>query len=105
MVATVKSVTVRVNPQGVHHLMHDPGGEAMTFLLRFGNAVLNNSRSRVNVDTGYLRSTGVVEERPEESMVRVAYRASYARWVHDGNGRYGGNPYLTDALRDEASRL
>lgn len=103
-VATIKSVTITPNPSGLSALMTDSSGVVMVHLLGFGNRVLNNSRGRVNVDTGYLRSTGVIEERPAESLVRVAYRANYARWVHDGNGRYAGNPYLADALREEAAR-
>ncbi len=78
-------------------------GEGKQFMFRLGNRVLNNARARVNVDTGYLRSTGVVEQSGETTS--VAFRARYAAAVHNGHHSYPGNPYLADALIEEMSRL
>lgn len=84
-------------------------GAIRRYMLRLGNRVLNNSRARVNVDTGYLRSTGGVISVGIDT-VRVAFTARYARLVHDGwrhrtdSGSYRGNPYLTDAMKEEIRR-
>lgn len=96
---------VRVDQGGINRLTKTDGGPLMQLLTQIGNRILNNSRGRVNVDTGYLRSTGTLDVNAAESSVRVAYRARYAMWVHNGNGRYRGNPYLLDAFHEEASRL
>ncbi len=78
-------------------------GQGRAFMLRLGNRVLNGGRARANVDTGYLRSTGVMEERGD--VVVVAFRARYAAAVHNGHHSYPGNPYLADALIEEMKRL
>lgn len=92
------SVTVTIDDRALARYTSDPGGPVMAYLGRIGQRVLNESQRRVNVDTGYLRSTGEVIARPADATVEVAYRASYARWVHDGTRHYAGNPYLRDAL-------
>lgn len=96
--AGVLSVTVRIDKASLDRYTTNPGGPVMGYLARLGQQVLNESQRRVNVDTGYLRSTGEVVVRPADAEVEVVYRARYARYVHNGNGRYPGNPYLTDAL-------
>lgn len=94
-------VTIRLNRAGIAAITH-------VRLLRVGNAVLNNSRRRVNVDTGELRSTGALEDHG--SFLRVVYRARHAALVHDGwknnktGASYRGNPYLTGAVREVLRR-
>lgn len=76
-------------------------------VMRAARAVGNESARRVNVDTGNLRSTRSVQNLGG-ARARVAYRAKYARYVHDGwhrgRGGYGGNPYLTSAVREVLAR-
>lgn len=125
--------TVRVTVHDAQiRALNLPSGALGRFRLRVANRVLNNARTRVNVDTGNLRSTGVVEDRG--TTVRVAFRAKYALAVHNGSRPhvisarpggvlrfpvmggmafartvnhpgYRGNPYLTDALTEEMNRL
>lgn len=101
----VFGVTVRPDLPGIHSLLHDSGDPVMQYMVRLGSRVLNNAAARVPVDTGYLRSTGTLEERPDIAGVRVAYRAHYARFVHEGTSRMTGRPWLTEALNDEVGRL
>lgn len=98
-------VQIRVDRAGLARFATSPTGPVMVFMTRLGNRVLNNARTRVNVDTGYLRSTGTMEVLPGDSAVRVAFRARYALAVHNGHHSYPGNPYLADALNEEVSRL
>lgn len=109
-------VSVRLNRAGILHVTH-------VRLVRVGQAVLNDSARRVNVDTGHLRASRALEDHT--LFVRVAYRAKYARFVHDGtkphiikahpggllaseghvfgtvvhHPGYRGNPFLTNAVR------
>jgi HK97 gp10 family phage protein len=78
---------------------------AMPMLVRIANRVSNNSAARVPVDTGYLRSSRFITEDAGRTAVRVAYRAHYARWVHDGARGRPGRPFLTDAMNEEVQRL
>lgn len=101
------SMTIRIDPAKVDRFMGSPGAPGDRFLATLANRVLNNSRARVNVDTGYLRSTGAIEKVAGEPAYKVIYRAHYARWVHEPSmsRNWSGNPFLTDALREEMSRL
>ncbi len=94
---------VRITPDrgGIRAMMTT--GQGRQFVYRIGNRVLNNARARVNVDTGYLRSTGAVEQSDDVTV--VVFRARYAAAVHNGHHSYPGNPYLADALIEEMSRL
>lgn len=100
------TVRVRIVESGILRLRQGP---VRRYMLRLGNRVLNNARGRVNVDKGYLRSTGTVISTSFDT-VRVAFTARYARFVHDGwrhhsdRGRYRGNPYLRDAMKEEIRR-
>lgn len=100
------TVRVRIVESGILRLRQGP---VRRYMLRLGNRVLNNARGKVNVDTGYLRSSGEVVATAFDT-VRVAFRARYARFVHDGwrhrtdSGRYRGNPYLRDAMKEEIRR-
>ena len=92
------SVRVTMDQRALDRFSTNPGGPVMGYLVRLGQQVLNESQRRVNVDTGYLRSTGEVVVRPTDGEVEVVYRARYAAYVHNGTSRYAGNPYLADAL-------
>lgn len=97
------SVRVQLNQEGLDRLLRDPNSYyAETYLPRIGNQIVNAAKPRANVDTGLMRSRIEFEldttHRPPEG--RVIARTNYSLWVHNGNGRYGGNPFLTDAARD-----
>lgn len=77
----------------------------MPWLVQLGNRVQNNSAARVPVDTGYLRSSRFLSQDESRLSVRVGYRANYAIFVHEGTRYMAGRPYLTDALREEVTRL
>lgn len=96
------SVQVRVDAAA---LARFETGVVLPWLVRVGTRVMNNSARRVPVDTGYLRSTRALIPDIDRTAVRVAYRARYARWVHDGARGRPGTPFLTDALNEELDRL
>lgn len=117
-------VSIRLNNAGISRVTNER-------LMRVARAVGVSSARRVNVDTGLLRSTRSVQNVGPK-VARVAYRARYAKAVHDGsrphiiraaNGGllankatgqvfgtvvhhpgYKGNPYLTGALREVLAR-
>lgn len=93
------SVTVTIDPGKLARFMHDPSGPVMGYLARVGNQISNASAVLCPVDTGYLRSTREVSIDPAAATVTVAYRANYARFVHDGTRYVPARPYLTDAMR------
>jgi hypothetical protein len=87
---------------GVSRLLHDPGGPYGQWLTRVGNQVVNAAVPKANVDTGLMRSR-IEFWLDTESGVLVGYvaaRTDYSLYVHEGHGSYGGNPFLTDALRE-----
>lgn len=96
------STSVRIDEAGIVRLGQTA---VMPMLVRVANRVANNSAARVPVDTGYLRSSRAITEDPGRLAVRVAYRARYARFVHDGARGRRGRPFLADALREETERL
>lgn len=59
-----------------------------------------------NAHPGYLKKSGrivnyadtVGDGRQAGVAKTVGYFAPYARWVHDGNGHYAGNPFLLTAF-------
>jgi hypothetical protein len=99
----VTSVRVSINEAQMQALL-GPNGTVGRFRYRIALRVLTNSRQRVPVDTGYLRSTGSVESGDADTT-RVAYRAKYALFVHNGTRYMRGTPYLTEALNEEMRRL
>lgn len=96
------TVAIRINEPGIAELGRT---RLMPWLVQLGNRVMNNSAVRVPVDTGYLRSSRVLTPDEGSLSVRVSYRANYAIFVHNGTRYMTGRPYLTDALREEVSRL
>lgn len=97
--ANIRFTTI---PGGVDRLLHTTTGPYAQYLTRTGNRVVNAAKARANVDTGLMRSR--IEFRLESEgghlVGIVAANTNYSRYVHDGNGSYPGNPFLTDALRD-----
>lgn len=96
------AVTFTTNQAGVDRLLHTESGAYGQWLTRIGNQVVNGAKTRANVKTGLMRSR--IEFRLElvdgKLVGIVAARTNYSYWVHNGNGRYGGNTFLTDALRE-----
>lgn len=92
---------------GTDFLTRDPQGPTGQAMVRFGNRVANRAKSLANVDTGNMRSR--IEFRLEvdgrDLLGIVAARTNYSYWVHEGNGYYAGNPFLTDALAAESGSL
>lgn len=101
---TGASVRINVDAGRLGRYAQAPDGPVMGYLVRIGNRVLTNAKRRVPVDTGYLRSTGTLTTDAARTTVRVAFRARYARFVHDGTRGRPGRPFLTDALREEVNR-
>lgn len=104
--AASTAFTFRPDRAGQDRLMHDPNGPVGQYLTRLCNRVVNGAVVRANVDTGLMRSR--IESRVEVRAGRlvgiVAARTSYAVYVHNGNGTYPGNPFLTDSLREALGR-
>ena len=99
---------IRVDRAGLDRLTRDPNGPMGQFVTRLCNSIVNTAKQYANVDTGLMRSR--IEFRLEQvagGALRgvVAARTNYAYWVHNGNGRYAGNPFLTDAARDVMASL
>lgn len=97
------SVRFDLDRAGIDRLITSPTSYyAETFLPRIGNQIVNGAKRRANVDTGLMRSR--IEFRLDTTTRPpggiVAARTRYSRYVHDGNGRYAGNKFLTDAARD-----
>lgn len=96
------SVTFTPDQAGIDRLLHTESGAYGQWLTRKGNQVVNVAKTLANVDTGLMRSR--IEFRLQFDASGhlegiVAARTNYSYWVHQGNGRYAGNPFLTDALR------
>lgn len=128
----VNDVTIKLYPDAWGRVTTQAKLEAVT---RLGNRVLNNSRQRVNVDTGNLRSSGRLHiEGTADPVCVVGYYTRYALAVHDGSRPhiirpsrsgvlawsgpdgvvfarmvhhpgYTGNPFLDDALTEETARF
>lgn len=100
--AVTAQVTFTPNQAGIDRLLHSQAGPYGQWLTRMGNQVVNVAKPLANVDTGLMRSRIEfrLETGPDGTLVGiVAARTGYSRWVHDGNGRYAGNPFLTTALQ------
>lgn len=99
--------TFTENRRGTDRLLRDPDGPTGQAITRLGNRVVNRAKGYANVDTGNMRSR--IEFRLERDgndlLGIVAARTDYSYWVHEGNGYYEGNPFLTDALADEITSL
>lgn len=92
---------------GTDYLVRDPSGPTGQAMVRLGNRVVNTAKVLANVDTGNMRSR--IEFRLEvdgrDLLGIVAARTDYSYYVHEGNGYYEGNPFLTDALAQEITSL
>lgn len=101
------SYTFTEDRRGTDRLLRDPDGATGQAMTRLGIRVANRAKEYANVDTGNMRSR--IEFRLEydgrDLVGIVAARTDYSYWVHEGNGYYEGNPFLTDALRDEITSL
>lgn len=99
---TGATFTFTTNHRGLDHLLHSPNGGVGQSLTRLGNQVVNRAKELANVDTGNMRSRIEfrLENDGQDLLGIVAARTDYSYYVHEGNGYYGGNPFLTDALRD-----
>lgn len=101
------SYTFTESTRGVSRLVSDPDGPTGQAMTRLGNRVVNRAKDYANVDTGNMRSR--IEFRLEtdgrDLLGIVAARTNYSYWVHEGNGYYEGNPFLTDALAVEIGSL
>lgn len=99
--------TFTENHRGVDRLVRDPDGSTGQMMVRLLNRVTNRAKEYANVDTGNMRSR--IEYRLEtdgrDLLGIVAARTNYSYWVHEGNGYYEGNPFLTDALAYEITSL
>lgn len=102
-------VTATFNPDraGIDRLVRDHNGAVGQAMTRLLNRVVNNAKSRANVDTGLMRSRIVfrLEDTASGLLGVVAAQTRYAYFVHEGANGYAGNPFLTDALRDEMAFL
>lgn len=94
------SYSFRPDPGGIERLARSQTGPVAQYLTRLGNRVVNNAKSRANVDTGLMRSR--IEFRLDSEGGQlvgiVAARTEYSVYVH------AINPFLTDALADEIGR-
>ena len=101
------SYTFTERRAGTDYLVRDPRGPTGQAMTRFGNRVANRAKTYANVDTGNMRSR--IEFRLEtdgrDLLGIVAARTDYSYYVHEGNGYYEGNPFLTDALHAESGNL
>lgn len=97
------SYTFTENQAGVNRLLHSESGAYGQWLTRIGNQVVNVAKTKANVATGLMRSRIEfrLEVAPDGTLEGiVAARTNYSYWVHNGNGRYAGNPFLTLALQE-----
>jgi len=95
------SVTVRLDQAAIDRLTSSTSNYGQVYLPAVGNRMVNAAKRRANVRTGLMRSTitfRVVPGSPASGELAANTRYSY--WVHNGNGRYPGNPFLTDAVRE-----
>lgn len=101
------SYTFHPRQAGINRLVRDPDGPLGERMVRLLTRVQNRARTYANVDTGNMRSR--IEFRLEtdglDLLGIVAARTNYSYWVHEGNGYYEGNPFLTDALAEEITSL
>lgn len=99
----VATVTFTYDQAGMDRLLRDPSSVmTRTFLPRIGNLVVNAAKPRANVDTGLMRSRieFVLDYSTRPPTGKVIARTGYSYWVHNGNGRYRGNPFLINAARE-----
>lgn len=66
-------------------------------LVRVADAIADDARRFVPVDTGHLRSTIEVEP-PNGETIRVVAGADYAAYVEQGTRHMSAQPYLAPAL-------
>lgn len=84
-------VEVRWNQGEIYALLYSPSGEVFLDLRRRATRVLNAARRIVQVDTGTLKNSLHLEERPgRQPMIRIGSSMPYARYAHDGTGVYAG---------------
>lgn len=124
---------VRIDAQKLRALVRAPGGQGMRWLIQLGNRVKNGAQIKANVRTGRMRAS-IQMIVTGSATVRVGTDVKYAAYVHGGtrphvivprtrstlrfvsggqvrfarrvnHPGYRGNPFLTDALREEIDRL
>lgn len=95
------SVTWRTDQGGVDRLLHSENGQYGQWLTRLGNQMVNEAKTRANVDSGLMRSR--IEFRLSVGSGgtlegELAAKTNYSFYVHEGARGRSGNPFLTDAV-------
>lgn len=84
----------KLNQQQADALLHDPG-ILQAIKEKFGDAILDDARPNVPVDTGQLRDSGYSEV--QDDRVQVGYEAEHAPFNELGTQAMPARPFLRPA--------
>ena len=88
-------VILHSNMQATKHLVTE---HARNTVRATAAEILSGARTRVPVQTGYLKNTGHLRFEDGGMSCVIAFSANYAAYVELGTSRRGATPYLKPAF-------